>query len=152
MDPSEPESEQRFRRMMAASATCILLAAGFFGGWLYLATQWAPRRGPSKEWVVLVPAGMLAALAYLFRRWAGAPLRDTWGRPTREAPARWRRRAIIGAIILVPWFAGVLYALWAYGGMTPGEVARMAASILLSGLAMGILVAFLNYRSQRPRR
>ena len=63
MDPTEPGSEQRFGRMKAASAVCVLLAAGFFGAWLYLATQWAPAKGPRREWLLLVPAGMCAGLA-----------------------------------------------------------------------------------------
>ncbi len=151
MDPTQHDSERRFRWMMVASSVCVLLAAGFLGACFYFAA-YADARGARNQWPLLLAAGVLATLAYVFRGWAGARLRDTWGPPTSEASARWRRRAIGSTLISIPCFVGVLYFLWAYGGMTPGEVARMAASMLLSALAIGVLIAALSGWWQRPGR
>lgn len=136
--------ERRFRRMKAASAVCVVLAAAFFAAWLYLATQWAPARGPRGEWLLLVPAGVCAGLAIVLRTWAGHPFRDTWRRPVALTSWARRRRLLIILGIAVFLYAGEVYVLRRLHVDEPVQrlLLRAARPFIVVGVACALALLF----------
>ena len=140
--PPAPDRERQFRRMMAFSAAWVLLAAGFFGGWLYFAAQRAPTRGLGNEWLLLLAAGLCAGLAVVCRVWAGQPVRQTWGPPGALSASKRKRQLLLGGLIVLPWYVGAMYILWPYADESLLPFVLRAAAPFVAG-AVVLVVALL---------